>query len=109
MTTTVPKDAAGHELHPAQPGNKWVEWSARVNQRIAAQRTTVANLAEALKQQLVKERAERAREVGSLRQELAMLKAELATARKLDELVARLDKIEGSSPSRGATLRAVMT
>jgi hypothetical protein len=74
------------------------------NSRAWLTRTTIGNLAESLKQQLAKERAERIK----LKRELAMLKAELATARKRDDILSRLDKIE-SSPSRGAGLRAVVT
>jgi hypothetical protein len=67
-------------------------------------RTALGNLAESLKQQLVKERAERTK----LEREVTMLKAELSTTQKLDDIMSRLDKIE-SSPSRGAGLRAVVT
>ena len=82
----------------------WTAWGERVEKRMSAQRATVENLATSLRQQLAKERAERIK----LERELAMLKAELSTTRKLDDIMSRLDKIE-SSPSRGAGLRAVAT
>ena len=72
------------------------------NSRAWLTRTTLGNLAESLKQQLAKERAERIK----LEREVAMLKAELATAKRFDEIVNRLDRIEGAprSASRGALI-----
>ena len=58
-------------------------------------RTILDNLAESLKQQLAKERAERIK----LEREVAMLKAELATAKRFDEIVNRLDRLEGAPRS----------
>ena len=52
-----------------------------------------------IRQQLARDGRERERlavELGSVRQELAMLKAELDTTRKLDEITARLDRVEAS-------------
>ena len=61
----------------------WTAWGERVEKRMSAQRATVENLATSLRQQLAKERAERIK----LERELAMLKAELSTTRKLDDII----------------------
>jgi molecular chaperone GrpE (heat shock protein) len=59
--------------------------------------------AEAMKQAFANERRERnalEREVASLRQDLAMLKAEFDNARRTDEIVARLDGGQRAVPLR---------
>jgi|SoiMethySBSTD1v2_1073268.scaffolds.fasta_scaffold1030268_3 hypothetical protein len=56
-----------------------------------AQASNTSNLAASLRQQLAKAHAE----VAELRRDLMALRGEGAAARKLDEVTARLDRIEG--------------
>ena len=66
--------------------------------RSASYRTDPA-LVQSLREQFRRERAARTAlegEVGSLRQELAMLRAEIAVAQRLDALDDRLGRIEGA-------------
>ena len=71
----------------AQATDNWAAWSAwgAAGKRMKAQGSNVRSLAAAVGHQLAKERAERSREVGELKQQLAMFKAELETAKRFDE------------------------
>ena len=86
---------------------------ARVNEKIAAQRASVRNLASAVglefanvhrdfEKRLAAERAARV----ELERQLGDLCGELATARTLADLAARLDRIEGVAPPAERTADA---
>jgi chromosome segregation ATPase len=92
MATDQPCGADGLPLDVPSSSNGWTKWGEAVNRRLAAQRKSVEALAEALRNQLVRERAERVKLAG----EVEALRAELSTQRALADLAARLDRLEGA-------------
>ena len=75
--------------------NAWSRWATRIDKRIEAHSANTKNLSTAV-----------GIELADIRRELADLRGELAVAKRLDELGARLDKLEtprtepDASPSR---------
>jgi hypothetical protein len=98
-------------------GGAWLEWGQRV-ERIAtemlrrerqARQSELRSVLDATAAHLGELRAEHAAKIERLRAEVAGLRSQLDTVRRLDELAQRLDRLEGSPrPAAGTPpLRAV--